>query len=86
MPSTLPVPYTPALARPDGWYWHCAWCGAVATDPEVSWDAAIDALMDAHTPDCAAYQMWLKAVNTGTKKKVRKRRKRPGQQLAFFAL
>jgi hypothetical protein len=89
MSKTRSVPYTPALATPDGWLWRCAWCGQVATDHEGTWDRAIDALMDDHTPDCAAYQLWLKALEKGTVQKTRKRRKPVyslDEQLAFGSL
>jgi hypothetical protein len=87
MSKTLPVPYTPATLTPEGWLWRCAWCGQHATEAQAStWDAAIDALMDVHTPDCAAYQLWLKALDKGTEKKGEKRRKPPEEQLTFDAL
>lgn len=86
MSHRLPVPYTPATPTPDGWLWRCAWCGQRATETEASWDTAIDRLMDDHTPGCAAYQLWLKALDKGTETKVRKRRKRPEEQLTFDSL
>jgi hypothetical protein len=86
MRKGLPVPYIPAMTMLDGWRWCCAWCGEVATAPATSWDAAIDALMDEHTADCAAYQLWLKALDKGTKQKGRPRRKRPEEQLTFESL
>jgi hypothetical protein len=86
MSQTPPVPYTPATATPEGWLWRCAWCGQRASAADATWDAAIDAMMDSHTPACAAYQLWLKAVDKGTEMKPRKRRKPPEAQLTFESL
>lgn len=70
--------YRVATETPDGWRWHCAWCHAEALAYASSWDAAVDALMDLHTPDCVPYQRWIQGIERHRQQWVRpiSRRKR----------
>lgn len=67
--------YRVVTETPAGWVWTCAWCHAEATAPAPSWDAAVDALMDTHTPQCAPYQRWF-ALYAVLQRRVDRRRRR----------
>lgn len=54
--------YRVVTETPEGSFWHCAWCHKEAKDAAPTWDAAVDALMDAHTPECKPYQLWIKSL------------------------
>jgi hypothetical protein len=69
------ITYRVATETPAGWRWHCAWCHAEAVDYAPTWDAAVDQLMDTHTPQCSAYQRWF-ALYAVLERRAARRRKR----------
>lgn len=74
------ITYRVATETPDGWRWHCAWCHAEALACAPSWDAAVDALMDIHTPDCAPYQLWVQGLEQRSQQWAHPRPKRKRKQ------
>jgi hypothetical protein len=66
-----------ATETPDGWQWTCAWCFETAVDRAPTWDAAVDALMDAHTPACRPYQLWRQALEKGEEPRTKRRKRGP---------
>lgn len=67
--------YRVATETPDGWQWHCAWCHETSVDRAATWDAAVDRLMDSHTPECPTYQRWF-ALYAVLDRRAARRRKR----------
>jgi hypothetical protein len=69
------IVYRVATETPAGWRWHCVWCHAEGVDYTMSWDAAVDQLMDTHTPQCKPYQRWF-ALYAVLERRAQRRRKR----------
>jgi hypothetical protein len=68
--------YRVATDTPTGWYWTCAWCFTYAGAGAPTWEAAVDALMEDHTPVCAPYQVWVQGLKQRTQQWAHPRRPR----------